>query len=87
MKSISSYHSQYLGVLYAKCPVDSYPGPAVESVKDSSRYFVIRLQNDKGQSVCVGCGFADRSDSFDLNVTLQVCCILFILVSLCIGSF
>lgn len=52
--------------------MDQYPGPAIETVKDSSRYFVIRLRNDTGQTAFVGCGFADRSDSFDLNVALQV---------------
>ncbi|GMT13877.1 hypothetical protein PFISCL1PPCAC_5174, partial [Pristionchus fissidentatus] len=59
------------GQLYAKCPIDTYPSVAVETVTDSSRYFVIRLQNDGGQSAFVGLGFQDRSDSFDLNVALQ----------------
>ncbi|GMR36100.1 hypothetical protein PMAYCL1PPCAC_06295, partial [Pristionchus mayeri] len=59
------------GQLYAKCPIDTYPGVAIEAVTDSSRYFVIRLQNDSGQSAFVGLGFQDRSDSFDLNVALQ----------------
>ena len=27
--------------LFAACPIDSYPGLAVEAVTDSSRYFVI----------------------------------------------
>jgi hypothetical protein len=40
-------------------------------VSDSSRYFVVRLRNDNGQTVFVGIGFADRSDSFDLNVAVQ----------------
>ncbi|GMS83830.1 hypothetical protein PENTCL1PPCAC_6005 [Pristionchus entomophagus] len=59
------------GQLYAKCPIDTYPSVAIEAVSDSSRYFVIRLQNDSGQSAFVGLGFQDRSDSFDLNVALQ----------------
>ncbi|CAD6192094.1 unnamed protein product [Caenorhabditis auriculariae] len=60
------------GALYAKCPIDAYPGGlAIEPVTDSSRYFVIRLKNDSGQSAFVGCGFSDRGDSFDLNVALQ----------------
>ncbi|KAF8362994.1 ncap-1 [Pristionchus pacificus] len=59
------------GQLYAKCPIETYPGVAIEAVTDSSRYFVIRLQNDSGQSAFVGLGFQDRSDSFDLNVALQ----------------
>ena len=59
------------GELFAKSPIDKYPGLAVESVSDSSRYFVIRLQDDSGRNAFIGIGFADRSDSFDLNVALQ----------------
>ncbi|XP_063236757.1 NECAP-like protein CG9132 [Bacillus rossius redtenbacheri] len=59
------------GELFAKCPIDTYPGVAVESVTDSSRYFVLRIQDDNGRSAFIGVGFSDRSDSFDLNVALQ----------------
>jgi hypothetical protein len=58
------------GQLFAACPVEAYPGVAVEPVTDSSRYFVICVQ-DSGRKAFIGIGFADRSDSFDLNVTLQ----------------
>ena len=50
------------------CAVDAYPGPAVQTVSDSSRYFVIRVGDGDTH---LGLGFADRSDSFDLNVALQ----------------
>ncbi|XP_018648533.1 hypothetical protein Smp_005000 [Schistosoma mansoni] len=59
------------GQLYAECPVDSFPGISVEPVIDSSRFFVIRLMNDSGETKFVGIGFAERSDSFDLNVAIQ----------------
>jgi hypothetical protein len=59
------------GELFGKCPVDKYPGIAIESVSDSSRYFVIRLQDDNGRAAFIGIGFSDRGDSFDLNVALQ----------------
>ncbi|KAG1651519.1 Adaptin ear-binding coat-associated protein 1 [Nymphon striatum] len=59
------------GELFAKCLIDQYPGMAVESVSDSSRYFVIRIQDDSGRAAFIGIGFADRGDSFDLNVSLQ----------------
>lgn len=36
------------GVLFANCPVETYPGVAIESVSDSSRYFVLRIQDDNG---------------------------------------
>ncbi|XP_059054348.1 NECAP-like protein CG9132 [Achroia grisella] len=59
------------GELFAKCPIDKYPGVALEAVTDSSRYFVVRIQDDNGRSAYIGLGFGDRSDSFDLNVALQ----------------
>jgi len=36
------------GELFAQCPVEAYPGVAVEAVMDSSRYFVLRLVGDGG---------------------------------------
>lgn len=60
-----------LGLLYAKAPIAESNGVDFEAVTDSSRYFVIRLQNDSGQTAFVGLGFSDRSDSFDLNVSVQ----------------
>ena len=36
------------GELFAMCPVDSHPGLAVEPVSDSSRYFVLRLEESSG---------------------------------------
>lgn len=39
------------GELFGECPVDSYPGSAVESVTDSSRYFVLRIQDPSGTFV------------------------------------
>ncbi|XP_055593460.1 NECAP-like protein CG9132 [Uranotaenia lowii] len=59
------------GALFANCPIESYPGVAIESVSDSSRYFVLRIQDDNGRNAFIGLGFGDRSDSFDLNVALQ----------------
>ncbi|XP_026478687.1 NECAP-like protein CG9132 [Ctenocephalides felis] len=59
------------GELFAQCPIESYPGIAVEAVTDSSRYFVLRIQDGSGRSAFIGLGFGDRSDSFDFNVALQ----------------
>lgn len=59
------------GQLYANCPIEAYPGVAIESVSDSSRYFVLRIMDDSGRTAFIGLGFGDRSDSFDMNVALQ----------------
>lgn len=37
------------GELFAQAPIDQYPGIAVETVADSSRYFVIRIQDGTGE--------------------------------------
>ena len=47
------YHYSFVyhlssGELFAVCPVDSFPGLAVEPVSDSSRYFVLRLKDPSG---------------------------------------
>ncbi|XP_029985542.1 adaptin ear-binding coat-associated protein 1-like isoform X2 [Sphaeramia orbicularis] len=59
------------GELFAQAPVQEYPGVAVETVSDSSRYFVLRIRDDNGRSAFIGVGFADRGDAFDFNVALQ----------------
>ncbi|XP_066528000.1 adaptin ear-binding coat-associated protein 2 isoform X2 [Hoplias malabaricus] len=59
------------GELFAQAPVEQYPGSAVEAVTDSSRYFVIRIEDGNGRHAFIGIGFADRGDSFDFNVALQ----------------
>ncbi|XP_019852765.1 PREDICTED: NECAP-like protein CG9132 [Amphimedon queenslandica] len=59
------------GELFAVCPVDSFPGLAVEPVSDSSRYFVLRLKDPSGRHAFVGLGFQDRGDAFDFNVSLM----------------
>ena len=37
------------GDLFAECPIEQFPGPAVEAVTDSSRYFVLRVQDGSGK--------------------------------------
>uniref|UniRef100_A0A8W7NZ44 NECAP PHear domain-containing protein n=1 Tax=Anopheles coluzzii TaxID=1518534 RepID=A0A8W7NZ44_ANOCL len=54
------------GTLFANCPIESYPGVAIEAVSDSSRYFVLRIQDGNGRTAFIGLGFGDRSDSFDM---------------------
>lgn len=59
------------GELFAQAPVDQFPGSAVESVTDSSRYFVVRIEDGNGRRAFIGIGFGDRGDAFDFNVALQ----------------
>jgi len=57
------------GELFAKADYDPAK-PSVEAVLDSSRYFVVRVE-DNGKRAYIGMGFLERTDSFDFNVTLQ----------------
>ncbi|XP_026540204.1 adaptin ear-binding coat-associated protein 2 isoform X2 [Notechis scutatus] len=62
------------GELFAQASVDQFPGIAVEGVTDSSRYFVIRVEDGNsttGRRAFIGIGFVDRGDAFDFNVALQ----------------
>jgi len=59
------------GRLFASAPVLEFPGIAVESVIDSSRYFVLRISDGAGRTAFIGIGFGDRGDAFDFNVALQ----------------
>jgi hypothetical protein len=42
--------------------------PSVEAVLDSSRYFVVRVEDD-GKKAYIGMGFAERTDSFDFSTS------------------
>ncbi|KAH3743297.1 adaptin ear-binding coat-associated protein 1 NECAP-1 [Pelomyxa schiedti] len=58
------------GELFAQCPVNS--PTAVEPVIDSSRYFVLRLEDERnGRHAYVGMGFVDRTEAFDFNAALH----------------
>jgi adaptin ear-binding coat-associated protein 1/2 len=43
--------------------------PPVEAVLDSSRYFVVRLE-EGGKKAFIGMGFAERTDSFDFSTSV-----------------
>lgn len=46
---IMKLEDKVTGELFAKCPIDKYPGVALEAVTDSSRYFVAKIQDDNGK--------------------------------------
>lgn len=41
----------FAGELFAQAPVEQYPGCVVEAVTDSSRYFVIRIEDGNGKTL------------------------------------
>ena len=49
------------GKVFAVAPVRKDGPPAAEKVTDSSRYFVLRIENDKGAYAFIGVGFNQRS--------------------------
>jgi adaptin ear-binding coat-associated protein 1/2 len=62
-------HTQ--GELFCQCLVKTNGPSAVEPVIDSSRYFVLRIEDGSGRHAYLGMGFADRGPAFDFNVAIQ----------------
>lgn len=60
------------GELFAACFVN--PGQrdnSVESALDSSRYFVLKIEDGTGKHAFIGLGFNERNEAFDFNVALS----------------
>lgn len=57
------------GSIFAVCPVKE---GAVDRCVDSSRYFVLRVENaSNGKHMFVGMAFNERNDAFDFNTSLE----------------
>jgi hypothetical protein len=46
-------------------------GNGVDRCIDSSRYFVLRIQNAQGRHMYIGLAFNERNDAFDFNTALE----------------
>jgi len=56
------------GSIFAVCPIKD---GAVDRCIDSSRYFVLRVENANGRHMFVGVAFNERNDAFDFNTSLE----------------
>jgi hypothetical protein len=56
------------GAIFAVCPVKD---GAVDRCIDSSRYFVLRVENANGKHIFIGMAFNERNDAFDFNTALE----------------
>ena len=57
------------GGIFAVCPVQD---GAVDRCVDSSRYFVLRVENaQNGRHMYIGMAFNERNDAFDFNTSLE----------------
>lgn len=63
--------------IFAVCPVGGIGDGgmlekgAVDRCVDSSRYFVLRIQNENGRNMFIGVAFNERTDAFDFNAALE----------------
>jgi hypothetical protein len=65
---------------FAVCPIrhdlggkdgGTNAGNGVDRCVDSSRYFVLRIQNAAGRHMYIGLAFNERNDAFDFNTSLE----------------
>ncbi len=64
--------------IFAVCPIQhqlderaNNGGNGVDRCIDSSRYFVLRIQNAQGRHMFIGLAFNERNDAFDFNTALE----------------
>ena len=60
------------GNVFAVCPIKHFEeNNGVDRCIDSSRYFVLRIQNAQGRHMFIGLAFNERNDAFDFNTALE----------------
>jgi len=60
------------GNIFAVCPIMHFAeSNGVDRCIDSSRYFVLRIQNAQGRHMFIGLAFNERNDAFDFNTALE----------------
>lgn len=59
---------RHSGAIFAVCPVKE---GAIDRCVDSSRYFVVRVENANGRHMFIGVAFNERNDAFDFNISLE----------------
>lgn len=63
--------------IFAVCPImhnidgKNNVGNGIDRCIDSSRYFVLRIQNAQGRHMYIGLAFNERNDAFDFNTALE----------------
>jgi len=56
------------GEVFAVCPVTE---ASIEPVNDSSRYYVLKIEDGQKRHAFIGLGFSERSEAFDFSAALQ----------------
>lgn len=70
-----------VGSVFAQAPYD-VTGMSVEAVLDSSRYFVLRAE-DQGKKAYIGVGFNERAESFDFSKHKNHICVYVLIIIVC----
>ncbi|KAJ4455183.1 putative adaptin ear-binding coat-associated protein 1 [Paratrimastix pyriformis] len=59
------------GELFAMTPVHESGANAIERCLDSSRYFVLRIEDGQGHHAYIGLGFEARADAYDFIASIS----------------